>query len=156
MSHDVPPDPPTPPPTPAPPPAGEPEVKDPPKPGQTPPVSEPPKHARAGLGVLLATMLAGSGCAAAQGASPPEAARGAASAPVPSRVDPKMVKPAPQVDPRAVRQPPPQGDPDIARQPPAEKDPSAQPRRPATPAAGMSREDDCRGPAELCKQDSAR
>lgn len=29
-------------------------------------------------------------------------------------------------------------------------------RREAVPPRGMSRQDDCRGPAELCKQDSAR
>ena len=28
--------------------------------------------------------------------------------------------------------------------------------RSAVPPAGSSREDDCRGPADLCKQDSAR
>jgi hypothetical protein len=34
--------------------------------------------------------------------------------------------------------------------------PPSAPSEIARPPAGMSRQDDCRGPAELCKQDSAR
>jgi hypothetical protein len=67
--------------------------------------------------------------------------------------DPEIAKKPPAtVDPRAVERPPVNVDPEIAKTPAAER---AGDGKPGVPEK-KSREDDCRGPAELCKQDSAR
>lgn len=72
---------------------------------------------------------------------------------LPPVTDPEIVKrPPANVDPKAVERPPGNVDPEIAKSPPMER--TARPSS-ATPEKS-SREDDCRGPADLCKQDSAR
>lgn len=78
------------------------------------------------------------------------------AAQAPPATDPGIVKIPPIVDPQAIERPPPNVDPGIIEKPPVDATPAAGAgtRLPRPP--GSSREDDCRGPAELCKQDSAR
>jgi hypothetical protein len=122
-----------------------------------------------GLGARLhrraiAALLATCACTAAamQGSQPPAASpRGEASGTgdsgmvkqPPAVGNPEMIRPAPapsSVDPGMAKRPP-----DPAAQ--ADRDAAGPPQRPATQGAGRpSREDDCKGPAALCKQDSAR
>ena len=69
--------------------------------------------------------------------------------------DPEMVvKPPAGVDPRLAKPAPRNNDPGMVEKPPADAAPSASNARPAPSAP--SRQDDCKGTAEDCKQNSAR
>jgi len=61
----------------------------------------------------------------------------------PAGVDPRLAKPAPRIK-----------DPGMVEKPPADAAPNASNARPAPSAP--SRQDDCKGTAEDCKQNSAR
>lgn len=74
----------------------------------------------------------------------------------PPATDPGIVKTPPVVDPQAIERPPPNVDPGIIKKPPEDATPPAGAGSRLPRPLGSSREDDCRGPAELCKQDSAR
>lgn len=72
----------------------------------------------------------------------------------PAASDPQIVKrPPAKLDPRAVERPPSNVDPDIAKAPPAER--AVPPERKARPEK-KSKGDDCRGSADLCKENSER
>lgn len=98
------------------------------------------------------------GPVAANGAATP--ASGAASGTMRSGPDPGLVTPAPPTGDSRIAEPAPRNvDPSIVQTPPPDaQTPSGTQERNRPPGAGpgQSREDDCRGPAELCKQDSAR
>jgi hypothetical protein len=104
--------------------------------------------------VPLAAWIALTASAAlAQPASAPLPAP-AASRPVPPSKDQGMVQVPPPVGDRAlVERPPAKVDPGMIVKPPSARMPAD---RSVTPPVRPSRQDDCRGAAELCKQDSAR
>lgn len=91
----------------------------------------------------------------------PDTAPAAAAPPTPdaaSRTDLGIAQQPPATgDTRSMSGPPAsQADPTMARQPPADARAAERVTPPAVPPTGSSRQDDCRGRADLCKQDSAR
>jgi hypothetical protein len=106
-----------------------------------------------GYATILALMAACS-CACSQEApSSVPADPGALQAP--PAIDPEIAKrPPTNIDPQAIERPPSNVDPQMAKKPPIESAGRLEGKE-AVPEK-RSREDDCKGPADLCKQDSAR
>jgi hypothetical protein len=104
--------------------------------------------------------LAACGLAGAQAVTAPAATDpGILKAPPATGTAADMQRTPPRnVDPQMSVPPPADAGARDAVRPPATTASRPRPRSsaPAPPAAGRSRQDDCRGSAELCKQDSAR
>lgn len=103
-----------------------------------------------GAGTVFAAQLAASPAA--------KPASEAASGTMRQGPDPGMVNTPPPAGDVPIAQPPPRNvDPSILQAPaPDAQTPSGTPERNPAAGSGKSRQDDCRGPAELCRQDSAR
>lgn len=98
---------------------------------------------------LLATLLLSASAAVAPASGQPKEPVDAGAIIMPPPTDPKAVKPAPQdIDPKAVK-PPSRAAPDSAA--PAEP---KRTRPQKIPAKKRSKDADCKGAAELCKQSS--
>ena len=104
------------------------------------------------LAVSVATLLVG--FVAAQPNAGPRAPDGAeGSRPV---TDPEViVRPPPTVDPRLTKPAPRNIDPGLVEKPPADANPGNSSKSRPQPST-RSRQDDCRGSAADCKQNSAR
>jgi hypothetical protein len=116
--------------------------------------SQRPASMKARHFATISALMAACTCACGQEAPRPVPADpGALQAPL--TTDPEIAKrPPANVDPKAVERPPSNVDPEMAKKPPTERD--GRPEGKEAVPEKRSREDDCRGPAELCKQDSAR
>lgn len=105
--------------------------------------------------VLAAALLAVPILANAQASNEPRTPVDGGAIIIPPETDRKAIKPAPKnVDPEAVKPAPGNVEPGTATQ--AEK--TMRTKRATQPAVGKkrSKEADCKGPAELCKQDSPK
>jgi hypothetical protein len=75
----------------------------------------------------------------------------------PPAIDPGIVKTPPAaIDPQAIERPPQNVDPGMVTRPPTGPASSSGAGTRQQRPPGSSREDDCKGPAELCKQNPAR
>jgi hypothetical protein len=102
----------------------------------------------------VTALLVACTCACGQDTANRQAPASPGAIQAPPTTDPGIVKTPPaNVDPKSIERPPSNIDPEIARKPPGEA--ASGPRVPQS-GGKQSREDDCRGPADLCKQDSAR
>ncbi|GAA4328776.1 hypothetical protein GCM10023165_01330 [Variovorax defluvii] len=115
----------------------------------------PYSRARKGAGLVLAVVTLWTGAVLAQPTKPP--APPSQQAPQAGTDAGIVTKPPMGLDPELTTRPPRKIDPEMLERPPAQARPgdSAEEKRGAAPSR-RSREDDCRGSAADCKQNSAR
>jgi hypothetical protein len=103
----------------------------------------------------ISALMAACACVFSQDKPPSALPADPGALQAPPATDPEIVKrPPANVDPQAVERPPSNVDREMAKEPPTER--AARPEAGKPMPEKKSREDDCRGPADLCKQDSAR